>query len=120
MELDIEDLEEIKRRIFEKVDERMRELQSGSSAGPEIRPEPQPVVIVIPDDQSLLFEPQNQRALELLARCCGLALEGMTLPERIRVHPCRSRQIIGALKAAGVTVSGHEFQPASNRKMNPA
>lgn len=69
-------------------------------------PELNPDVIVISDDQSLLFEPQNQRALELLTVRCGLALDNFKLPERIRVHPLRSRKIIDELKAAGVTVSG--------------
>lgn len=97
---------EIRNRIFEKVAQRMSKLGIGSPEGREFCPELNPDVIVISDDQSLLFEAQNAWALELMARICGFALETMTLSERIRVHHSRSRQIIENLKAAGATVSG--------------
>jgi hypothetical protein len=64
-----------------------------------------PDVIVISDDQSLLFEAQNQRATELLILRCGLAVDCFKLPERIRVHPLRSRKIIDELRTAGLNVA---------------
>lgn len=96
---------EIRDRIFEKVAQRMSELGTGSPNGQEFCPELHPDIIVISDDQSLLFEAQNAWALELLAQICGFARETLTLSERIRVHHCRSRQIIDQLTASGATVS---------------
>ena len=83
----------------------MSELGIESPVGLECCPELNPDVIVIPDDRSLHFEAQNPSALEVLARICGFAPETMTLSERIRVHHCRSRQIIDQLRAAGATVA---------------
>lgn len=100
---------EIWNRIFKDVAQQMNELGSGSPKGQEFCPALPPDIIVISDDQSLLFEAQNAWALELLARICGFARETMTLSERVRVHHCRSRQIIDQLTAAGATVSG-EFR----------
>ena len=62
-----------------------------------------PDVIVISDDQSFIFEPQNELALRLLSKCCGVKAQ---IRERIRVHPCKSRRIIAELKAAGAAISG--------------
>jgi hypothetical protein len=93
---------QIKRKIFEKLAKRMDGMAAGS-VPPAVCAELNPDVIVISDDQSLLFEPQNYRALKLLFKCCGVDVQ---VRERIRVHPCKSREIIGELKAAGVSVSG--------------
>jgi len=96
----------LKQQIFEKVRRRMSELEHGGNSALSFCSELNPDVIVISDDQSLLFEPQNQRALELLTLGCGLASEELKLSDRIRVHPCKSRKIIEKLKAVGVTISG--------------
>lgn len=86
----------IRERLLRKVAKRMEALQNRSSL---------PEIVVISDDQSLLFEPQNMQAWELLVHGCGLTMDDINLPERIRVHPCRSGKIIGELRAAGVTIS---------------
>lgn len=97
---------EIKRLIYEKVRKRMAELVVQSREPRSLCPELNPDVIVISDDQSLLFEPQNQRALELLTMKCGLTVNHFKLPERIRVHPCKSAKIIADLTIAGLKVAG--------------
>jgi hypothetical protein len=91
-----------KRQILEKLFKRMNELENGGV--PEACSELNPDVIVISADQSLLLEPQNQRASELLQRRCGLGMERVQVRERIRVHPFVSRRIIADLKAAGLKV----------------
>ena len=95
---------EIKRQIYEKVRKRMVELAHATEHKALSCPELNPDVIVISDDQSFLFEPQNQRALELLTMRCGLTVDCFQLPERIRVHPLRSREIIDALRTVGLHV----------------
>jgi len=93
---------EIRRKIFEKLVKRMNDLQVLSPCPcAELNPD----VIVISDDRSFLFEPQNQRALELLSRRCGLARESLKLSERIRVHPLRSGKIIDDLVQAGLRIA---------------
>jgi hypothetical protein len=94
---------DIKRRIFEKVRRRMRELghdnpfQKASPAD----------VIVTPADKSLLFEPQNSRASELLSQRCGLGPETPATKECVRVHPVGSHRIIADLIQAGLKIA-HE------------
>jgi hypothetical protein len=94
-----------KQQLYEKVRKRMAELASQTDNAASFCPELNPDVIVISDDQSLLFEPQNQRALEVLAVRCGLAMGFFKLTERIRVHPLRSRKIIDDLTRAGLHVA---------------
>ena len=89
----------IKQRIFEKFMRRLSEIHE-LPVCPELNPD----VIVIPTDQSFLFEPQNPRASELLRRCCGVDAEGIQVRERVRVHPCQSRTIIDNLRTAGLHV----------------
>jgi hypothetical protein len=96
----------IKQQLYEKVRKRMAELSSQTNNPASFCPELNPDVIVISDDQSLLFEPQNQRALEVLAVRCGVAMGLFKLTERIRVHPLRSRKIIDDLTTAGLIVAG--------------
>lgn len=68
-------------------------------------PELNPDVIVTSGDQTLFFEPQNERAAELLRRFCGLSTEILAVGEKVRVHPCQSRKIIRILSAAGLQVA---------------
>ena len=96
----------IKQQLYEKVRKRMAELSSQTNNPGSLCPELNPDVIVISDDQSLLFEPQNQHALEVLAVRCGVATGLSKLTERIRVHPLRSRKIIDDLTTAGLIVAG--------------
>ena len=92
---------EIKLRIFEKVRRRMRELghdnpfQEASPAD----------VIITPADESLLFEPQNSRASELLSQRYGLDPETSATKECVRVHPVGSRRIIADLIQAGLKIA---------------
>ena len=95
----------IKQQLYEKVHKRMAELASQTDNAASFCPELNPDVIVISDDQSLLFEPQNQRALEVLAVGCGLGMGFFKLTERIRVHPLRSRKIIDDLTVAGLKIA---------------
>ena len=95
-----------KSRIFRKLARQLGELGfENIQPEPLFYPELTPDVIVIRDDQSLLFEAQNVNALELMAQVCGYDLDSMTLSEQIRVHPCRSPYIIEKLQAAGATVA---------------
>lgn len=73
-----------KDRILKKVASRIQELQIKRSLEPD--------VIVIHDDQSLLFEAQNLAALQLLIKRCGLTTEGITLPERVAPRPVSQPQ----------------------------
>jgi hypothetical protein len=94
---------EIKRRIFEKFLRRMRESQSNQSSGifcSELNPD----VIVISDDRSFLFEPQNSRMADWLQQHFGI--ENLNVRDRVRVHPSQRQRIIKELKMAGFEVSG--------------
>ena len=96
---------QIKQQIYEKVRRRLAELETDRQEGASFCRELSPDVIVISDDQSLLFEPQNQRALEVLVVGCGFAMGFFKLTERIRVHPLRSRKIIDDLTVAGLKIA---------------
>ena len=61
-----------------------------------------PDVIVISDDQSMLFEPQNLHVTEWLRRQFGM--ENLGIRDRIRVHPAQSQRMAVELKAAGFEV----------------
>jgi hypothetical protein len=88
-----------KRQIFEKVSKRMDELATHLSP---VCAELNPDVIVISDDQSFLFEPQNLRVTEWLHLHFGL--DNLRVRERIRVHPVQAEIITSELKAAGFEV----------------
>jgi len=95
---------EIKRRIFEKFLRRMRESKNNQSSGlfcSELNPD----VIVISDDQTVVFEAQNERASMLLRRKCGWDTETINFRERVRVHPSQSQKFIEALSSAGLKIA---------------
>jgi hypothetical protein len=91
-----------KQRILEKIRRRLETLQIAKDASfcKELNPD----VIVISDDTSLLFEPQNLQATEWLRRRFGLNGGNLTIRDRIRVHPCQRRGFIAELKTAGFEV----------------
>jgi hypothetical protein len=93
-----------KRQILEKLSRRMKEIEKGEAAADDSCPELNPDIIVISADHSLLFEPQNLRASELLRMRCGLSIESVHGRDRIRVHPCKGQKIIADLRAAGLKV----------------
>ena len=64
-----------------------------------------PDVIVIANQQTMLFKPQTRPASEWLHRRCGLVAENMRGDTEIRVHPRRCQSIVAELKAAGFTVA---------------
>jgi hypothetical protein len=64
-----------------------------------------PDVIVTSGDQTLFFEPQNERASTLLQWYCGMGAGILAVREQVCVHPCESRKIIEALSAAGLKVA---------------
>ena len=64
-----------------------------------------PDVIVIPGDQTVVFEAQNERASALMRQKCGWETETIRQRERIQVHPTQSQRIIEALTAAGLKVA---------------
>ena len=64
-----------------------------------------PDVIVIANQQTMLFQPGNRAASEWLHRRCGLVAENMSGDTEIRVHPRRCQSIVAELKAAGFTVA---------------
>jgi hypothetical protein len=96
---------EIKQQIYEKVRRRLAELETDRQEGASFCRELSPDVIVISDDQSLLFEPQNSRASEFLSQCCGSGLEAFAVKECIRVHPVGSHKLISDLTKAGLNVA---------------
>ena len=91
-----------KQRILEKIRRRFETLQKAKDASfcKELNPD----VIVISDDTSLLFEPQNLQSTDWLRRRFGLNSENLTIRGRIQVHPCQRRGILEELKAAGFEV----------------
>jgi hypothetical protein len=64
-----------------------------------------PDVVMVASDQTVLFEPQNQRASEWLHGRCQLTGEAMTGDTEFRVHPSRCSEIVEEMKAAGFTVA---------------
>jgi hypothetical protein len=99
------ELDAVKRQqVFEKVKKRFAELQM-SSVGWDFCPELNPDIIVISTDQTMLFEPQNQRASEWLQRRCGTGIEDGDKRNSIRVHPSQAQRIVEELKAAGFAVA---------------
>jgi hypothetical protein len=95
---------EIRRQILGKLAER-KEFSEGGAVTGNFCAELNPDVIVISDDQSLLFESQNSRASAWLRGRCGVAADSHNGRERIRVHPCKSSKIVAELKAAGFAVA---------------
>jgi len=94
-----------KEEILENVKRRIAEIRRADSFEWEFCPELNPDVIVIPTDQTVIFEAQNERASSLLRRKCGWNTETITRRERIRVHPAQSHRLIAALSAAGLKVA---------------
>jgi hypothetical protein len=94
---------EIKQRIFEKLRRRIRELGHDNPFQEALPAD----VIITPVDKSLLFEPQNSRASELLSQRCGLGSETSATKECVRVHPVGSHRIIADLIQAGLKIA-HE------------
>jgi hypothetical protein len=92
---------EIKLRIFEKVRRRMRELGHDNPFR-EARPVD---VIITPADETLLFEPQNSSASELLCQRYGLGPETSATKECVHVHPVGSDRIIADLMHAGLKIA---------------
>jgi hypothetical protein len=91
-----------KQMIFEKVRQRMETLENKRSE--DSCSELNADVIVISDDTSLLFEPQNLQVTKWLRHRFKLSADNLKIRERIRVHPCQRRRIIAELKAAGFKV----------------
>ncbi|MGH7952492.1 MAG: hypothetical protein ACREFE_11320 [Limisphaerales bacterium] len=97
---------ERQRQMFDTFLQRMKHLSRDKGFNDvEDCPELNPDVIVTSGDQTLMFEPQNERASTLLRRCCGLSAEILDVREKVCVHPCESRKIIEALSAAGLKVA---------------
>jgi len=94
---------EIKRQILVKLAKRKEFLEGDIMAG-NFCAELNPDVIVISDDQSFLFEPQNSRMAEWLQQHFGI--ENVNPRDRFRVHPSQCRRIIKELKMAGFGVNG--------------
>jgi len=95
---------EIRRQILGKLAKR-KEFMECRPMGANFCAELNPDVIVISDDQSLLFESQNSRASAWLRGRCGMMADSHNGRERIRVHPCKSSKIVAELKAAGFAVA---------------
>jgi hypothetical protein len=93
----------IRRKILEKFLSRLKELSVNRDT--DCCPELNPDIIVISNDQTVVFEAQNERASALLRQKCGWETETIRQRERICVHPCQSQRIIDELKAAGFAVA---------------
>jgi hypothetical protein len=97
---------QIKRQIFEKLLKSVTNLNvDADSVEVDCCPELNPDVIVISNDQTMMFEAQNERASTLLRRKCGWETETISVRERIRVHPSQSGKLIEALLASGLRVA---------------
>ena len=83
----------------------MEQLQRTGSVGWDCCPGLNPDVIIIVGDQTMLFEPQNRRALEWLHERCGMSIEDNPKHNAVRVHPSLSQKIVDELKAAGFEVN---------------
>jgi hypothetical protein len=89
-----------KQRVFEKVGKRMNDLEVIGGAGNlDFCGKLHPDVIVISDDTSLRFEPQNPHTTEWLRRRFGM--ENLGIRDRLRVHPLQCQKMVRLLKAAG-------------------
>ena len=101
-----EPLADTRQQIFEKVFRKM--VESGiEKGGLEISSgfQKAPDVIVISDDGSFIFEPQNRRVTQWLHELCGLDMENTETCDKIRVHPCKRNKIIAGLRVAGFEVA---------------
>jgi len=96
---------ETKQQIYEKVQKRMAESASQQREAADFCSELNPDVIVISDDQTVVFESQNERASALLRQKCGWDTETVSMRERVRVHPSRSQKLIETLSAAGLKIA---------------
>jgi hypothetical protein len=97
---------EIGRQIFQKLLNRIKNLNIDTPlADAELCPDLNPDIIVIADDQTLVFESQNERASTLLRQKCGWDTETINFRERVRVHPSQSQKFIEVLSAAGLTIA---------------
>lgn len=84
----------------------MRNLSVDAGSGAtDSCPELNPDIIVISDDQTTVFEAQNECASASLRRLCSWNMETINLRERFRVHPAKTRKLIEALSASGLTVA---------------
>lgn len=92
--------EQTKRRILEKVARRMTELRKQKSE--DCCAELNPDVIVIPADQSFLFEPQNSKAVEWLRR--HFEMDSLGIREPIRIHPSQRERVVEKMTLAGFDV----------------
>jgi hypothetical protein len=63
-----------------------------------------PDVIVIANQQTMLFQPQTRAASEWLHRRRGLIADHITGDTELRVHSRKCQSIIAELKAAGFAV----------------
>jgi len=95
----------IKQQIYEKVRKRMTQFSKGGDSVAPLYSELNPDVIVISDDQTVVFESQNERASVLLHQKCGWDTETVSVRERVRVHPSRSQKLIETLSAAGLKIA---------------
>jgi hypothetical protein len=95
---------EIRRRIFDKVRQKMIEL----GVDDPFHPEPSADIVITTADKSLLFQPQNPRALEILSQYCGFGSESFAERAFVRVHPAGSRKIINDLTFAGLKITHGE------------
>jgi hypothetical protein len=64
-----------------------------------------PDVVVKTTRETILFEPQNQRASDWLHQRCGFVGETVTGGTEFKVHPSRSKEMVEELKAAGFEVA---------------
>lgn len=94
---------EIKQQLFERFCQRMIDLRN--SVDSEFCAELNPDVIVISDDQTMLFESQHRRASEWLHFRYGMAFTDERKRNTLRVHPSLSQKIAAELRAAGFTVN---------------
>ena len=98
----------IKQHLWEKFADRLREWRDSQSATLASQSNPtdmNPDVIVIPQNNTLLFEPRTPQAALWLRNRYRLTPETVENNTGILVHPNQQKQLTEELKAAGFAVA---------------
>lgn len=95
-----------KQHIWEKFASRLQEWREGeSSTASSNSSDMNPDVIVIPKNNTILFEPRTPQAALWLRLRYRLTPETVENNTAIMVHPYQQKQLTAELKAAGFAVS---------------
>jgi len=95
-----------KQHIWEKFASRLQEWRESESSTTSLNPsDMNPDVIVIPKNNTILFEPRTPQAALWLRTRYRLTPETVENNTAIMVHPYQQKQLTAELKAAGFAVA---------------